>query len=109
MVRVIRSRKAKKEIIKAVADTKKQWGVDQARKYRQLIEMSIKAIGKHPKLGRSYSDVCPSIRGYHLKSPARHIIFYETVDKDTVTVVRFIHDSMDLDRHIKSSFLITQL
>jgi len=109
MIRVIRSRKAKEEIIKAVADTKKQWGVDQARKYRQLIEMAIKAIGRHPKLGRSYNDVCPDVRGYHLKRPARHIIFYETVDKHTVKIVRFLHDSMDLDRHLNLSFRITQL
>jgi toxin ParE1/3/4 len=109
MVRVIRSPMATQEIIEAVAETGQVWGQDQARKYRELIETSIKAIARHPRIGRSYNDVARGIRGYHLRKPARHIIFYRIASKNTVEIGRFIHESMDFDRELRLYIRVAQL
>jgi plasmid stabilization system protein ParE len=49
------------------------------------------------------------VRGYHLPKPARHIIFYKLIAKDTAKIGRFIHDSMDLDQELKLYINIAQL
>jgi toxin ParE1/3/4 len=92
-----------------VAETKKQWGEEQARKYRQLIETSIRTIATHPNVGREYGGVGSGVRGYHVKSPSRHIIFYRLVAKNTVEVGRFLHESMDIDRELKLYISVAQV
>jgi len=43
-----------------------------------------------------------STRSHMVQSP-RHIIVYRLTDSDTVTVLRVLHESMDLARHLDAA------
>ncbi len=73
------------------------WGEPQAVKYTDLLRESINKISANPErigtVDRSYLRL--GYRSYHQQ---RHLIFYRTVD-NYVEIIRFLHDSMDIDKH----------
>jgi plasmid stabilization system protein ParE len=101
MARVIRSPRAKCDIVETLEYTTERWGVAQAREYADLIQDGLASIAGDPERGKPRDDVRPSIRALHIKQrPARHILFYRINSAGTVEVVRFLHDAMDFVRHL---------
>ena len=69
------------------------WSVQQADKYYyQLIE-SFNRITANPECGKNYDGVEPKLRGLKTGKP---IVFYEMVDKNTIEIIRILHEQMDL-------------
>lgn len=104
MARLIRSPLAQRDIIKVLKYTKEHWGNVQACEYRQLINDALVAIASYPQRGRSYSSVRPNILAYPIRQPgrpARHILFYRIARTGTVEIVRFLHEAMDFDEHLR--------
>jgi toxin ParE1/3/4 len=98
-----RSRKAKREIYKALEYTKKQWGAAQAWRYATLITDAELTIARNPRCGRSYDHITPGIWGYSIRQPgtsARHILFYRLASTHTMEIVRFLHEAMDLTHRL---------
>jgi toxin ParE1/3/4 len=102
MARVVRSPRARHDIAEVLRYTRNRWGKGQAREYRDLIAAALKAIAADPSCGK-HRGTRPGILGYHIQQPgraARHIVFYRVSSAGVVQVVRFLHDSMDFDRHL---------
>ena len=74
--------------------TKETWGREQARLYREEIELSIQKLALAPGMGRVRADVAPSVRSFPI---ARHVAFYRE-GEDGITVLRLLHPSMDVSR-----------
>jgi toxin ParE1/3/4 len=103
MALVIRSPRAKRDIVETLQYTKERWGVDQAREYAVLVQDALATIAGDPERGKPRDDVRPGIRALHIRRrgrPARHILFYRISATGTVELVRFLHDAMDFAQHL---------
>jgi toxin ParE1/3/4 len=72
--------------------TKKTWGLEQARKYREEIELVLQKLSLNPQVGRARDEVSTGIRSFRVAS---HIAFYIPKD-DRLTVIRLLHPSQDI-------------
>lgn len=102
MARIVRSPRAKRDIIEALAYTMERWGAEQARKYADLIEEALVVLANDPERGKPRDDVRAGIRAFHIAQrgrPARHIVFYR-VRANNVEIVRLLHDAMDFAQHL---------
>jgi toxin ParE1/3/4 len=88
---------------KALADlesiwlyTYKNWSVNQADRYYELIINEIKFIAQHPESGRNMSHVREGYRSSKVKS---HLIFYRIQDEH-VEVIRILHEKMDIENRL---------
>lgn len=103
MTRVIRSPRAKRDIVEVLRYTKERWGAAQAREYAALITEALVAISHDSQCGGSRDGVRQGILAYHIRQrgrPARHILFYRMSAAGIVEIVRFLHDTMDFERHL---------
>jgi len=74
------------------------WGADQAdHYYQQLIEMMVH-LADHPGHGKSEAEVFDGLRSYPNGS---HRIYYIPAE-DHIQVIRVLHQSMDVERHIEN-------
>jgi toxin ParE1/3/4 len=104
MARLIRSPRAKRDIVEVLEFTKGRWGLEQARAYGELIREALVAIVNDPRCGKKRDGVRPGILAYHIGQrgrPARHIVFYRIGAAGAVEIVRLLHDAMDLERHLE--------
>ena len=76
--------------------TVRHWGEAQAERYTRNIRDACEALGDGTLFGRSAEDIRP---GYRKAVTGSHVMFYR-VRADTVEIVRILHRSMDVDRHI---------
>lgn len=103
MVRVIRSRRASRDIVEIVRFTKERWGVGQAAIYAALIEQALVAIAEDPARGRPRDDLLPGLLAVPIRrpgQPARHVVFYRVTAAGTAEVIRVLHDAMDVKQHL---------
>lgn len=107
------TREAREDIEEALFWSALNFGRSAARRYRDLIEVSIREIVSDPELAGSKSErgLQRGIRIYHLshsrkraavdglivKRP-RHFVVYRIAGSGLVEIVRLLHDSMDLKR-----------
>jgi toxin ParE1/3/4 len=76
--------------------TNERWGERQAVIYIRLIQSAIDAVAANPKAGRTCDEVRAGYRKYPVGS---HVVFY-LVTTATITVVRILHQRMDVERHL---------
>lgn len=76
--------------------TVKHWGVEQAEAYLLSLGETMKLLANQPSLGRNID----SIREGYLKFPAASHIFIFRLKPDIVEIVRILHKSMDVERHL---------
>jgi len=88
---------------KAIADldgiwshTVKNWSVDQANRYYDLIFEEINYICTQPLSGKSIDDVR---KGYRVSKVKSHLIFYKVVN-EVVQVIRILHQRMDFENRL---------
>ena len=77
--------------------TLQQWGERQAKRYVFSIEEAIDTVGDNPKLGRVRPTLSADYRVYIVKS---HALVY-TVLQNTVTIVRILHQRMNIFEHVE--------
>jgi toxin ParE1/3/4 len=102
MARLVRSPRAKRDIVEVLTFTKERWGTAQALEYRELIREALRAVAANPLCGK-FRGTRPGVLSHHIKQPgrdARHIVFYRVNLANVVEVVRLLHDSMDFDQHL---------
>lgn len=77
--------------------TFKTWSERQAEKYyNQLIE-TCQQIAENPEIGKEYFEVKTELLGLRT---GRHIVFYETIGKNEVKIIRILHERRDLENRI---------
>lgn len=73
--------------------TFKNWSIEQADRYFNLIMNEIEYIALHPKSGKDYNGVR---KGYYRSRIKSHIIFYKINNKrNEIEVIRILHQRMD--------------
>ncbi len=77
--------------------TAETWFKGQAEKYYNQLIGTCKQITENPEIEKEYFEVKKKLLG--LKT-GRHIIFYETLNKNEVKVIRILHERMDLENRI---------
>jgi toxin ParE1/3/4 len=76
--------------------TVNRWGLDQAETYTRQLWKDIQTVADNASLGRECSEVRAGYRQYPSGS---HVLFYRVL-KDSIDVVRILHERMDYERHL---------
>jgi toxin ParE1/3/4 len=76
--------------------THRTWGQTQADRYVNTLFEACWHLTEHPSLGRPQAHIHATLRTYH---HAHHQLFY-LVDGSNVTFIAFLHERMDIPRHI---------
>lgn len=85
--------------------TVEHFGVEQARRYRQTIFAALRDLGDGPEgagvrdrveLGRGLKSLHVARHGRR----GRHLILFAAGAEDRIQILRILHDSMDLARHL---------
>lgn len=73
-----------------------QWGLPQALRYTDLIEVACADLAEAPQRAQD----CASIRpGYRRRSVEQHVIYFRTTGYG-IAIVRILHQRMDAVRHL---------
>jgi toxin ParE1/3/4 len=98
MAKIIFRQKAIDDLSEIWEYTVYNWSESQAECYYKAIQIACNEISKNPTLGKSYENISANLLG--LKS-GKHIIFYHQVSKNTIEIIRILHERMDLKQRIK--------
>ena len=74
------------------------WSEKQADKYYNMLLEFWKELANKPSLGKSYNEVGNDIFGF---KASHHIIFYKSLEKGQIQIVRILHNRMDLKSRIE--------
>ena len=97
MAKVVLRQKAIEDLNDIWDYTFEKWSIKQADKYYTAIRFACNAIGKNPEVGIEYDGIKKNLLG--LKS-GKHIIFYKSISKDKIEVIRILHERMDLIKRL---------
>ena len=90
--------KAKNDLKEIARYTQKEWGIKQRDAYLKLLDYAFFSLSLNSEKGIS----CDQIRvGYRKFFVGSHIIFYREVAHSEIEIVRILHQSMDVDNHLK--------
>lgn len=73
--------------------TKETWGLQQALRYREELEIALQKLSLSPDIGRQREAIASGVRSFRV---AAHIVFYVRREGG-ITVLRLLHPSMDVD------------
>ena len=88
---------ARSDLITIGRFTSDKWGKRQRDKYLKQLDDAFKLLARQPEIGISTADIKP---GYRKFSQGSHIIFYRAGTDSKIVVIRILHNSMDVDRHL---------
>ena len=87
-----------REDLSAIWDySAERWGRAQADRYIRDIVAACRAVASGRRLGRSIDWLRP---GYLRCSVGSHVLFYVQEERHVIRVVRILHGSMDVGRHL---------
>ena len=93
------SKAAKADLKTIAAYTQKAWGADQRRAYIKELDVIFHFLAENPLSGVSCSYIADKLRKHHHE---HHTIFYDSVG-ESISIVRVLHKSMDVDLQLKNS------
>ena len=91
------SNEADNDLINLYLHGFKSFGEAQAEQYYFELEDCIKLLSETPLMCRERTEFIPAVRIHHHGS---HLIIY-LIQEDHLLVVRILHDSADIQRHLK--------
>jgi toxin ParE1/3/4 len=74
-----------------------QWSEHQADKYYNLLIQKIELIAQNAVVGRRMDDIQ---EGYRYLLIGSHIIFYKKPEDNVVTIIRILHQRMDIPNRL---------
>lgn len=77
--------------------TTEKWGKRQRDKYLKQLDDAFKLLSRRPEIGKDADDIKPGFKKF---SQGSHIIFYREGADSKIVVIRILHNSMDVDRHL---------
>ena len=89
--------KAVEDLSKIWNYTFEVWSERQADKYYKMLISNCQEIADNPVLGKSYHGIARNLLGIKAN---RHIIFYRTINENSVEITRILHERMDLKNRI---------
>jgi toxin ParE1/3/4 len=91
------SKKANEDINSIWLYTFENWSQEQADRYYNLILDEIEYIAENFETGKSIKQLR---KGYFKTKVKSHIIFYKKTKKDTIEIIRVLHQMMDIDNRL---------
>jgi toxin ParE1/3/4 len=84
--------------------TRKRFGAEQARQYRDTMTLAIREFAQGPEVrgAKRRDDIMPGLYMLHVARHGRrgrHLLLYRQRDPRIVEIGRILHDSMDVRRH----------
>ena len=73
------------------------WSEKQADKYYNIIIKICETLARNPQIGKSYDLITHGLLGFPCE---KHIIFYQITSEKEITIIRILHESMDLENLI---------
>ncbi len=90
------SRRAATDLAEIADYTINEFGIDQARLYRDQLQACFQSLLDNPQLGRSAEEVSPGLRRIRQQA---HVVFYK-YGQGELHIVRVLHHSMDFERYL---------
>jgi toxin ParE1/3/4 len=77
--------------------TRREWGLEQAERYTDLLTAAFQVLAASPKS----APACDHIRqGYRRRNVERHMIYFRITDYG-ITIIRVLHERMDAPHHLQ--------
>lgn len=97
--------KAELDLLDALVWTNDQFGALQADEYLETLTLALEALTDGPNIvgSKVRDDIGRGIRTLHvarLGRKGRHLVVFRMADGQTIDVIRLLHDSMDLAKHL---------
>ncbi len=101
-------RQAEQDYVDILRWTRTTFGQVQARTYSVTMSLAVQALQEGPEIAGSKlrNDIGPGIRTLHvarLGRKGRHIVIFRAAEERNIDVLRLLHDSMDLSRHLPAA------
>jgi toxin ParE1/3/4 len=90
---------ARADISRMADHTKTEWGEDQWRAYRGIIENTFGALSLMPRIGRRREDLATGLRSV---LSGQHVIFYREAEK-MIEILRIYHAHEDIEHKFSSA------
>ncbi len=91
------SEKANEDINSIWLYTFENWSQEQADRYYNLILDEIEYITNNFESGKSIKNIR---KGYFKTKVKSHLIFYKKTKKNTIEIIRVLHQMMDIDKRL---------
>ena len=88
---------AKKDLREISAYTKKTWGKEKEKAYREILRAALRVIAKAPKIGQKRDELAEGLRSFPV---GNHIAYYVEKGK-LIEIARIFHPSMDREKAMK--------
>jgi toxin ParE1/3/4 len=97
--------KAEHDLLDALVWTTDQFGALQADDYLEPLTLALEALTDGPNIvgSKVRDDIGLGIRTLHVARQGRkgrHLVVYRDAGSQTIDVIRLLHDSMDLAKHL---------
>jgi toxin ParE1/3/4 len=97
--------KAELDLLDALVWTNDQFGALQADEYLETLTLALEALPDGPNIvgSKVRDDIGLGIRTLHvarLGRKGRHLVIFRMADGQSIDVIRLLHDSMDLAKHL---------
>ena len=96
MLSIVNSELAETDLLEIWLYTAEEWNLAQADFYIAQFANTLKNLIDHPEMGKDRGDLK---KGYRSLLVNHHIVFYRLID-DEIQVMRVLHESADLTKHI---------
>jgi toxin ParE1/3/4 len=77
--------------------TAENWSTEQADRYYDLILDEIEYVAENFDRARDFEQIR---KGYRYSKVKSHIIFFKKIKKNTLEVVRILHERMDIEHRL---------
>ena len=74
------------------------WGVEQADKYIDDLDVTFRLLAEQPLSCRERSEFSPPVRIHH---HAHHLVVYRTAH-NFISIIRVLHEGMDIDEQLSA-------
>ena len=91
------SEKANEDLEEIWLYTYENWSQEQADRYYNLILNEIEYIAINFESGKPIENIR---KGYRCSKVKSHLIFYKKSKKNTIEIIRVLHQRMDIENHL---------
>jgi len=100
--------RAELDFLGIVAWTAENFGARQAEYYAETVTSAIEALHDGPEIpgAKARDDIGSGIRTLHVARQGRkgrHVVVFKEAEGRIIDVLRLLHDSMDLARHVPTA------
>lgn len=88
---------AVKDLLNIGRYTQENWGPKQRTAYLTLLDAAFHRLAEKPAHGKDCSDIR---EGYRKVIVGSHVIFYRTMGRQKIEIVRILHKRMDINAYI---------